>query len=62
MGVVVAYGGVPLDAARSSSVPLPVVALRNLHAHAAVHLDVEWRDLGSDHWSDAVDTERGRRR
>lgn len=36
-----------------------MVALRNLHAHTPVHLDVEWRDLSSDHWSDAVDTVRG---
>jgi maleylpyruvate isomerase len=29
---------------------LPVEALRNLVAHAAVHLDVEWRDLPEDAW------------
>ncbi|MBD5787609.1 maleylpyruvate isomerase N-terminal domain-containing protein [Cellulosimicrobium terreum] len=30
---------------------LPSAALRNLHAHAAVHLSVEWRDLQPERWS-----------
>ncbi|MCK9795923.1 maleylpyruvate isomerase family mycothiol-dependent enzyme [Isoptericola sp. 4D.3] len=29
---------------------LPAVALRHLHSHAAVHLDVEWRDLAPERW------------
>lgn len=29
---------------------LPVEALRHLCAHAAVHLNVEWRDLQPDAW------------
>ncbi|MDF2991493.1 MAG: maleylpyruvate isomerase [Microbacterium sp.] len=33
---------------------LPVEALRNLVAHAAVHLNVEWRDLPESAWSSAV--------
>lgn len=38
---------------------LPEAALRNLHAHAAVHLNVEWRDLPADRW-DAVVIRDGR--
>lgn len=34
---------------------LPTEALRNLAAHAAVHLNVEWRDLPEDAWSTSVD-------
>lgn len=37
-----------LDVPFASS--LPVEALRNLCAHAAVHLNVEWRDLPPDSW------------
>lgn len=36
------------------SATLPVGALRNLSAHAAVHLNVEWRDLESEAWSNPV--------
>ncbi len=34
-------------------------ALRNLHAHAAVHLSVEWRDLPDDRWHTPVLTPAG---
>jgi maleylpyruvate isomerase len=33
---------------------LPVEALRNLVAHAAVHLNVEWRDLPEAAWQRPV--------
>jgi maleylpyruvate isomerase len=36
---------------------LPVEALRNLCAHAAVHLNVEWRDLPEEAWTRQVRTE-----
>jgi maleylpyruvate isomerase len=39
---------------------LPVEALRHLAAHAAVHLDVEWRDLPEEAWSHEVRTAQGR--
>jgi len=39
---------------------LPTEALRNLCAHAAVHLNVEWRDLAEDSWSNEVRTAQGR--
>ncbi|WP_137843312.1 maleylpyruvate isomerase family mycothiol-dependent enzyme [Microbacterium sp. 2FI] len=39
---------------------LPVEALRHLAAHAAVHLDVEWRDLPEAAWSHEVRTAQGR--
>lgn len=39
---------------------LPIEALRNLAAHAAVHLNVEWRDLPADAWSHEVRTAQGR--
>jgi len=39
---------------------LPVDALRNLAAHAAVHLNVEWRDLPAEAWSNEVRTAQGR--
>jgi maleylpyruvate isomerase len=39
---------------------LPVQALRNLSDHAAVHLDVEWRDLEDDAWGNTVRTALGR--
>ncbi|WP_239073169.1 maleylpyruvate isomerase N-terminal domain-containing protein [Sediminihabitans luteus] len=39
---------------------LPAVALRHLHAHAAVHLDVEWRDLDADRWGDVLTLGDGR--
>ncbi|GHH80288.1 maleylpyruvate isomerase family mycothiol-dependent enzyme [Promicromonospora soli] len=39
---------------------LPARALRNLCAHAAVHLDVEWRDLPEEAWHASVRTALGR--
>ena len=36
------------------------VALRNLHHHAAVALNVEWRDLPADAWVNPVRTIQGR--
>lgn len=39
---------------------LPARALRNLSAHAAVHLNVEWRDLDEDAWRAEVRTAQGR--
>ena len=39
---------------------LPARALRNLSAHAAVHLDVEWRDLPDEAWRAPVRTALGR--
>lgn len=39
---------------------LPARALRNLSAHAAVHLDVEWRDLEPAAWDAHVRTALGR--
>jgi uncharacterized Actinobacterial protein TIGR03083 len=36
------------------------VALRNLHHHAAVALNVEWRDLPADTWANRVRTIQGR--
>ena len=39
---------------------LPTEALRNLCAHAAVHLNVEWRDLPEAAWSYPVRTAQGR--
>jgi maleylpyruvate isomerase len=38
---------------------LPGVALRNLHAHAAVHLNVEWQDLTPERWADIVPLDGG---
>jgi len=38
----------------SFAATLPVEALRNLVAHAAVHLNVEWRDLPEQAWSRPV--------
>jgi maleylpyruvate isomerase len=51
--------GEPVSAEEAVDVPavrvpygatLPSAALRNLHAHAAVHLSVEWRDLPAERW------------
>ncbi|MFI2297169.1 maleylpyruvate isomerase N-terminal domain-containing protein [Isoptericola sp. NPDC019571] len=46
------------DAARDDEIEfgatLPGVALRNLHEHAAVHLNVEWRDLEPERWTDTA--------
>ncbi|MCP2032495.1 maleylpyruvate isomerase [Okibacterium sp. HSC-33S16] len=39
---------------------LPVQALRNLSDHAAIHLNVEWRDLEADAWMHEVRTAQGR--
>lgn len=39
---------------------LPNRALRHLSAHAAVHLDVEWRDLAPEAWQAQVRTAQGR--
>jgi maleylpyruvate isomerase len=39
---------------------LPIQAIRNLSAHAAVHLNVEWRDLSEDAWTHEIRTAQGR--
>ncbi|MCK6209550.1 maleylpyruvate isomerase family mycothiol-dependent enzyme [Georgenia sp. EYE_87] len=39
---------------------LPARALRNLFAHAEVHLNVEWRDLTDEQWDHEVRTAQGR--
>ncbi|WP_166975205.1 maleylpyruvate isomerase family mycothiol-dependent enzyme [Brevibacterium atlanticum] len=39
---------------------LPVRALRHLHDHAAISLDVEWRDSSDEAWSSLVRTAQGR--
>jgi maleylpyruvate isomerase len=39
---------------------LPTRALRHLVDHAAVHLDVEWRDLADEQWDAEVVTAQGR--
>ncbi|GAA4165295.1 mycothiol-dependent maleylpyruvate isomerase NagL [Gryllotalpicola daejeonensis] len=39
---------------------LPARALRNLFDHAAVHLNVEWRDLTDEQWDVEVKTAQGR--
>ena len=39
---------------------LSPAALRNLSAHAAVHLNVEWRDLEPEAWGAEVRTAQGR--
>ena len=39
---------------------LPVHALRNLSDHAAIHLNVEWRDLTDEEWSHSIRTAQGR--
>jgi maleylpyruvate isomerase len=39
---------------------LPGGALRNLSDHAAIHLNVEWRDLPADRWSFVIRTAQGR--
>ena len=46
----VAYGPATVDFGAT----LPPGALRNLHAHAAVHLNVEWRDLPPERWERVV--------
>lgn len=39
---------------------LPAQALRNLSDHAAIHLNVEWRDLSDESWEHEVRTAQGR--
>jgi maleylpyruvate isomerase len=39
---------------------LSPLALRNLSEHAAVHLNVEWRDLEDDAWKSEIRTATGR--
>jgi maleylpyruvate isomerase len=39
---------------------LPPEALRNLIEHSAIDLDVRWRDLPADRWSQRVRTAQGR--
>lgn len=39
---------------------LPARALRHLLAHAAIHLDVTWRDLSDDDWDASVVLSAGR--
>jgi len=39
---------------------LPAQALRNLSDHAAIHLNVEWRDLEPESWNSLVRTGQGR--
>src|SRR5690606_37927969 len=39
---------------------LPPRALRHLAHHAAIHLDVEWRDLDAAAWDASVVTAQGR--
>ena len=48
------------DAEIELAATLPARALRNLCAHAAVHLDVEWRDLPEEAWRAHVRTALGR--
>ncbi len=40
---------------------LPAQALRHLVDHAAIHLDVEWRDAEDAHWCAVITDEAGRR-
>ncbi len=40
---------------------LPAQALRHLVEHAAIHLDVEWRDAGNAHWGAVVSDAAGQR-
>lgn len=48
------------DAEIEYGATLPARALRSLSAHAAVHLDVEWRDMPPDAWQARVRTVMGR--
>ena len=48
------------DAEIELAASLPARALRNLSDHAAVHLDVEWRDLPAQAWHAPVRTALGR--
>lgn len=47
------------EAEVASGVTLPTYALRHLARHAAIHLDVEWRDLGDAGWDAAVEDAGG---
>jgi maleylpyruvate isomerase len=42
-----------------ATMSLPDRALRNLFVHAAVHLDVEWRDLDDGQWNARVECQDG---
>ena len=48
------------DAEIEFAATLPTRALRHLSAHAAVHLNVEWRDLSPEAWQAQVRTAQGR--
>ncbi|WP_127131180.1 maleylpyruvate isomerase family mycothiol-dependent enzyme [Georgenia sp. SYP-B2076] len=48
------------DAEIANGATLPARALRNLFAHAEVHLNVEWRDLTDAGWDAQVRTAQGR--
>jgi len=48
------------DADIALAATLPPQALRNLSDHAAIHLNVEWRDLPEDAWRYQVRTAQGR--
>lgn len=48
------------DAEIELGATLPARALRHLSAHAAVHLNVEWRDLSEEAWRSQVRTAQGR--
>ncbi|AEE47113.1 maleylpyruvate isomerase N-terminal domain-containing protein [Cellulomonas fimi] len=49
------------DEVESFTATLPPQALRNLAQHAAIHLDVEWRDLPADAWEIAFNDLDGAR-
>lgn len=38
---------------------LPPIALRNLNSHAAIHLNVEWRDLAHESWIASLSDRHG---
>lgn len=54
----------PSASARNEEIALGAtlspIALRNLFDHAAIHLNVEWRDLPDDRWREEVRTIQGR--
>lgn len=54
----------PSASARNEEIALGAtlspIALRNLFDHAAIHLNVEWRDLPGDRWQQEVRTIQGR--
>lgn len=54
----------PSPSARNTEIALGAtlspLALRNLFEHAAIHLNVEWRDLPDDRWNYEVRTVQGR--